>query len=137
MIKKILIILGGKNLKKAGAIISLVSSIIAVLIGFITLFFGGLGTALETEGASTVTNLGWGGVFLSFILIVISAAAISAKSKKLPVAIIVLSIITAIFGGTFVAIFMVLCLLGGILNFVGIRGELKESENELPMKENS
>jgi uncharacterized membrane protein len=102
-------------LKKAGAIISLVSSIIAVLMGFITLFFGGLGTALEAEGASTVTNLGWGGVFLSFILIVISAAAISAKSKKLPVAIIVLSLITAIFGGTFVAIFMVLCLLGAFL----------------------
>lgn len=114
-------------MKKSGAIISLVSSIIAVLMGFVTLFIGGFGAAFEAEGASTVANLGWGGIFLSFLLIVFSSVAITAESKKPAIFIIILSIVTAIFGGTLVAIFMALCLLGGILSLIGVHNELKKS----------
>ena len=108
-------------MRKAGGIISLVASCVSVLMAFITLFVGGVGGAFDAEGAGTVTGLGWAGLFLSFILIVLSALVITSPSKRTAIAIIILAIVTAISGGTLVAIFMVLTLLGGILAFFGIK----------------
>ena len=102
-------------MKKAGGIIGVVAGTLGVIAAFITLFMGGVGAALEAEGASTVVGLGWAGVFCSFLVIGLSAATIAAKGKLSAWLLVVVSIITAIVGGTIVAIFMALALLGGIL----------------------
>ena len=85
---------------------------------FVTLGFGGLGSALGGEGADTIIGLGWAGVFLTFAIIVFAVVSMFAKSK-FPSANIALALITTIAGGTFVAIFMV-ALVGGILALVGV-----------------
>ncbi len=117
-------------MKIGGGIISLLAGLISVVMGFITLAFGGFGSAIGGEGAETIVGMGWAGIFLSFILIGFSVAMIVAKSKKPAVITAVLSIITAIAGGTFVAIFMVLSLIGAFINYLGVNGELKTRELE-------
>ncbi len=113
-------------MKKGGGILVIVAGSLSVFMGFITLVVGGIGGALEAEGAETVVNLGWGGVFLSFVIIVLGIATISAKSIIPPLLVLVFSIVTAIAGGSLVAIFMVLSFLGGILGVIGSRQENKE-----------
>ena len=70
---------------------------------------------METEGAETVVGLGWAGLFLSFVVIVLGAAVIAAKGRLPIYLLLVCSLAAAIFGGTFVAVVMSLAILGGIL----------------------
>lgn len=114
-------------MKKGGGILVIVAGSISVIMGFITLFIGGIGGALGAEGAETVVGLGWGGVFLSFLIICLGVAAMFGKTVFTPLLVILFSVITAISGGALVAIFMVLSLLGGLLAFLGVRQERKES----------
>ncbi len=114
-----------QELRKTGGIVSLIGSILAVFAAVGTLFIGGCGSALEAEGASTIIGLGWVGLILSFVLIVFSVMMISSPSTSKAIWIIVLSIAAAIFGGTFVAICMILSLVGGILAYVGSKQELQ------------
>jgi hypothetical protein len=65
-------------MKKAGGIISLVAGIFGVIAAVFTLFVGGVGGALEAEGAGTVVGLGWGGIAFSFLTIVLGAVAMAA-----------------------------------------------------------
>lgn len=102
-------------MKKAGGIIGVVAGTLGVIAAFITLFMGGVGAALEAEGASTVVGLGWAGVFCSFLVIGLGAATIAAKGKLSAWLLVVVSLVTAVVGGLIVAIFMALALLGGIL----------------------
>lgn len=106
---------------KAGGIIALIAGIFAVLAAIVTLLFGGLGGALQAEGAETVVGLGWGGMLFSFLVIVSGAVSMSATSKKPGIFLVIFSILGAILGGTIVAIFMVLSLIGGIINLIGVK----------------
>lgn len=102
-------------MRKAGGIIALIAGIFAVFAAGFTLFTGGLGAAFEAEGADTIVLLGWGGVLFSFLTIVLGAVAIGAKGRIPGVLIVVCAIAGAILGGTFVAIFMALAGIGGLL----------------------
>ena len=106
-------------MKKAGGIIALIAGIFALFAAGFTLFFGGLGSAFDAEGADTVIGLGWGGVLFSFITIILGAVAISAKGRVAGILLIASSpsVLGAILGGTFVAIFMGLALVGGIIEY--------------------
>ena len=106
-------------MKKAGGIIAIIAGIFALFAAGFTLFFGGLSSAFDAEGADTVIGLGWGGVLFSFIIIILGAVAISAKGRVAGILLIVSSLLGAILGGTFVAIFMGLALVGGILSTLG------------------
>jgi hypothetical protein len=108
-------------MQKAGGIIALVAGIFGVMAAFFTLLIGGMGAAFEAEGSSTVVGLGWGGVLFSFATIVLGAVAISAKSRIPGALLIISSVCGAILGGTFVAIFMVLAFIGGILATIGVK----------------
>lgn len=108
-------------MQKAGGIIALVAGVFGVLAALATLMIGGAGSAFDAEGASTVVGLGWGGVFFSFLVIVLGAVAISAKSRKPGAMLIAGSLLGMILGGTLVALFMLLSLVGGILAVVGIK----------------
>ena len=113
-------------MKIAGGIIALIAGLFGVVMAFVTLGVGGLGAAFGGEGAETVIGLGWAGVFLTFAIIAFSVASMFAKSTIPAVAVIILSLITAIAGGTLVAIFMVLALIGGIMALVGVKKEVKQ-----------
>ena len=102
-------------MRKAGGIVALIAGIFSVLAAGFTLFTGGVGSALEAEGADTVIILGWGGLLFAFLIIVLGAVTISAKGRVPGVLLIICAIAGAVLGGTMVAIFMVLAGLGGIL----------------------
>ena len=102
-------------MRKAGGIIALVAGILSVFAAIFTLFVGGIGGALEAEGAETVIGLGWGGVFFSFMVIVLGAVIIGRQGKFSCILLMVSAIAGAVLGGTIVAIFMALALMGGII----------------------
>jgi len=106
-------------MRKAGGIIALIAGIFGVLAAGVTLFIGGAGGAFEADGADTVILLGWGGVLFSFLTIVLGAVCMGANSKIPGVLLILCSVAGAILGGTFVALFMVLAFIGGILSLFG------------------
>jgi hypothetical protein len=108
-------------MKTAGGVIALIAGIFGVIAAGATLLVGGLGSAFEAEGANTVIGLGWGGVLFSFLTIILGAIAIGVKSKIPGILLVISSIAGAILGGTLVAIFMVLALIGGILAIIGAR----------------
>ena len=111
-------------MRKAGGIVALVAGIFAVVAALFTLLAGGIAGAVEAEGAETVIFLGWGGVLFAFLTIVLGAVSIGAKGRIPGVLLIVCSIAGAILGGTFVAIFMGLAALGGILAVIPARERL-------------
>jgi hypothetical protein len=108
-------------MQKAGGIIALVAGIFGVVAALFTLLVGGMAGAFEAEGASTVIGLGWGGVLFSFATIVLGAVAMSAKSRIPGALLIISSVCGAILGGTFVALFMVLAFIGGVLATIGVK----------------
>ena len=107
-------------MQKAGGIIAIVAGVFGVVMAFITLLVGGIGSAFEAKEASTVVNLGWGGVFFSFLVIVLGAVSIGTRKIAVGISLILSSIAGAILGGVLVAIFMVLALVAGIFVTIGI-----------------
>lgn len=108
-------------MKKAGGIIALIAGIFGVIAAFVTLMIGGVGSAAAIKDAQTVVMLGWGGVAFSFLTIVLGAVAMNAASRWPGILLIVCAIAGAILGGSIVAIFMVLALVGGVLALFGKR----------------
>ena len=102
-------------MKKSGGIVALIAGIFGVIAAVVTLFTGGIASAFEAEGAEVVVLLGWGGVAFSFLVIILGAVAIGAKGKIPGILLIICSIAGAALGGTIVAVFMALSLIGGIL----------------------
>lgn len=107
-------------MSKAGGIIGIIAGIFGFIAAIVTLFLGGLSSAFESEGASTVVGLGWGGVLFSFLAIVFGAVAIT-RPKGAGIGLIIVSILGAILGGTLVAIAMALSFIGGILAVIGAK----------------
>jgi len=58
---------------KAGGIIALIAGIFGVI--------GGVGSALDGEGAETVIGLGWGGVLFSFLVIIFGVVSLMQNQK--------------------------------------------------------
>ena len=48
-------------------VLGLIGGIFGILCAFIALFIGGLGSALDADGANTLIGLGWGSVLLSIV----------------------------------------------------------------------
>lgn len=106
-------------MQKAGGIIALIAGILALFAAGVTLIFGGLGSAFDAEGADTAISLGWGGILFSFTTIILGTVSIWAKTKVAGILLIISTIMGTILGGTFVAIFMIPALIGGILTAIG------------------
>lgn len=105
-------------MNKAGGIIAMVAGVFAVIGAIVTLMVGGLGSAFKANDADIVVALGWGGIAFSFLVIMFGAVALF-KPKGAGIGLIVCSLGGAILGGTIVAVFMVLSLIGGIVCVVG------------------
>ncbi len=108
-------------MQKAGGICGLIGGIFGVLAALMTLIVGGVGAAVDADGANSVIGLGWGGVLFSFLAIIFGAVAMGAKSKTPGALLMVSSILGIILGGTLVAIFMVLSFIGGLLATIGTK----------------
>lgn len=108
-------------MQKAGGIIALIAGVFGVFSAGVTLMVGGVGAAFKADGAHTVVGLGWGGVGFSFLVIVLGAVATSSSSRTPGLLLILASIFGMVLGGTLVAVFMVLALIGGILAISGSR----------------
>lgn len=116
-------------MSKSGGIIGIIAGIFGFIAAIVTLFAGGLGSAFEAEGADTVVSLGWGGFLFSCLVIVLGALAI-ARMKGAGIGLIIVSILGIIFGGTLVAICMILSLIGGILVVAGAKSVQSASSSE-------
>ncbi len=110
-------------MKKAGGILGLIGGVFGVFAAIFTLFFGGLASAFSANGASTVVVLAWGGLAFSFLAIIFAAVCLGAQSRWPAAMLTAGSVLGAIFGGTFVALCMVLSLVGGVLALAGTRSE--------------
>jgi hypothetical protein len=108
-------------MQKAGGIVALISGIFATMAAVFTLFVGGVGAAFKADSASTIVWLGWGGIGFSFFVIILGAIAMGASSRVPGVLLILASIAGAILGGTFVAVCLVLALIGGTLATFGVK----------------
>src|ERR1019366_6459372 len=82
----------GSAVSKAGGIIGIIAGIFGFIAAVITLFVGGMGSAFNAAGATTVVGLGWGGILFSFLAIVFSAIAI-ARPKGAGIGLIIVSIL--------------------------------------------
>jgi len=103
------------NMRNAGGLVALIGGIFGVIAALVTILIGGAGAVFEVSNANTVIGLGFGGILFSFLTIILGAVAMKVKSKTTGTLIIVSAILGMILGGTFVAIFMILPLIGGIL----------------------
>ena len=111
-------------MKKASGIIGIIGGILGFIAAIFTLMAGGFVGALESasgggDAGSTIVQFGWLGVLAAFLTIIFSALMFNAKSKLMPILLLASSIVGAIFGGTFVAVCMVLCIIAGIIGFIG------------------
>jgi hypothetical protein len=103
----------------AGGVIALIGSVFGVIAALITLSIGGVGAAFNAHDAGTVVALGYGGVFFSFVGIVLGAVATGVRRRLPGMLLVVCALAGAILGGTFVAVCMLLVLIGGILAWIG------------------
>jgi hypothetical protein len=110
-------------MKKAGGIIAIIAGIFGVIAAVATLLIGGMGSALGGDGATAVIGLGWGGIIFSFIVIVMGAICIGTRGKAPSIILIIASVCGIVLGGTFVAVFMVLSLIAGVLVLLGVSRE--------------
>jgi Zn-dependent protease len=106
-------------MRKAGGIIALIAGVFSVLAALFTLLIGGTASAFEAANGQQVVMLGWGGLLFSFLIIVLGAVTMGAQSRKPALLLILCSIAGAILGGTLVALFMALALMGGVLGLFG------------------
>jgi len=121
-------------MKKAGSILTLLGSIFGMLAAIFTLFFGGVGAALGGEGAAGIMAMGLFGILLSITLFVLSILSFSCKDDKIPIVMLILSVANIIVGGTFVAVCMVINVVGAILLVVAIRKEMTAQNPDATQK---
>jgi hypothetical protein len=120
-------------MQKSGGIIALIGGVFGTIAALFTLLAGGLvaglegasaslsDTAVDSSASSQIAVFGAMGLLFAFLTIIFGAIAINAKSKKPGIILILCSVIGAITGGTFVAVCMVLTLVGGVLSTLGVK----------------
>ena len=102
-------------MRKTGPIIAIIAGIFGVLAAVLTLALGAVGNFFRLENASLVVWFGWGGLVFSFATIILGAMCINARSR-IPALLLVMSAIAGcVLGGTYVAVFMGVAVIGGML----------------------
>lgn len=125
----------------AGGILALIASIGGTIAGLITLFLGAaakvVGDYTTAHGGvsgtdyiqagqvarqgATIMGLGWLGVLASFLALVLGIVILCGKGQIPAWMLLVSAILGIVFGGTLVAFFMVLAVLGAIFALMGGR----------------
>lgn len=112
-------------MNKAGGIVGIIAGVLGIFAALATLLMGGIGAAFQAEGANTVVGFGWGGVLFSFLAIIFAAVAMSRPVGG-GIGLVATSILGIVLGGTLVALFMALALVGGVLALFGAKGHAQK-----------
>ncbi|CAM4365209.1 DUF4064 domain-containing protein [Bacillus albus] len=107
--------------RTAEFVLGLIGGIFGILCAFIALFIGGLGSALEADGANTVIGLGWGAVALS-VLGIIGSVMVRSKAKVGGIMMTVAAI------GGFICISLIYLLPGVLLLIGGLMGIFRKDK---------
>lgn len=107
--------------RTAEFVLGLIGGIFGILCAFIALFIGGLGSALEADGANTVIGLGWGAVGLS-ILGIVGSVMVRGKAKVGGIMMTVAAI------GGFICISAIYLLPGVLLLIGGLMGIFRKDK---------
>lgn len=99
---------------KAGGIIALIAGVLGIVAGFFTLFVGGIGSAFEAQEADSILNLAWVGIAAA-MLVVIGGGVSLARPRGGGMAVVFVSVVGIVYGGSLVAICLALALIGGSL----------------------
>lgn len=102
-------------MRKSGGIVALIAGLLGFIAAVFTLVVGGIGSNFNADAGDTIIGLGWSGMLICFLIIVLGAVAMNAKTFIPGILIIVSSVFGAIYGGTLVAVLMMLALVGGVL----------------------
>lgn len=114
-------------MKKAGAIISLVTGVFCIILATITIYNGVTSVAFSLDYflesligqlgliAGVTSGIGWGRVVFSLLVILFSTLAISAKGRIPGVLLIISSFFGFISSGDLIAVLMVPAFIGGFL----------------------
>lgn len=106
--------------KKTGGIISLIGALFGIFAVGITGCFGvveSVGTELVGKKENTLLWMSLVGIIGSISLIVLSVKLMNTNNKRIPIAVMVVSIISGIGGGTLLLVFMILSFIGGIIGY--------------------
>ena len=109
-------------MKTASLILGIIGGIFGLIGATFALFIGGLGGALEAEGASQIVGLGWFG-FLFAILGIVAGAIAIAKPKIAGILMLVAGIGGIISISAAFAPASILLMVAGILALVGSRSK--------------
>ncbi|WP_142319119.1 DUF4064 domain-containing protein, partial [Bacillus cereus] len=101
--------------------LGLIGGIFGILCAFIALFIGGLGSALEADGANTVIGLGWGAVALS-VLGIVGSVMVRSKAKVGGIMMTIAAI------GGFICISLIYLLPGVLLLIGGLMGVFRKDK---------
>ncbi|HDX9614390.1 TPA: DUF4064 domain-containing protein [Bacillus toyonensis] len=107
--------------RTAEFVLGLIGGIFGILCAFIALFIGGLGSALEADGANTVIGLGWGAVAL-FVLGIVGSVMVRSKAKVGGIIMTVAAI------GGFICISLIYLLPGVLLLISGLMGIFRKDK---------
>ncbi|MDG0918404.1 DUF4064 domain-containing protein [Bacillus paranthracis] len=107
--------------RTAEFVLGLIGGIFGILCAFIALFIGGLGSALEADGANTVIGLGWGAVGLS-VLGIVGSVMVRSKAKAGGIMMTVAAI------GGFICISLIYLLPGVLLLIGGLMGIFRKGK---------
>lgn len=107
--------------RTAEFVLGLIGGILGILCAFIALFIGGLGSALEADGANTVIGLGWGAVGLS-VLGIVGSVMVRSKAKVGGIMMTVAAI------GGFICISLIYLLPGVLLLIGGLMGIFRKDK---------
>ncbi|MDI6679453.1 hypothetical protein CBR56_29205 [Bacillus thuringiensis] len=107
--------------RTAEFVLGLIGGIFGILCAFIALFIGGLGSALEADGANTVIGLGWGAVALS-VLGIVGSVMVRSKAKVGGIMMTIAAI------GGFICISLIYLLPGVLLLIGGLMGIFRKDK---------
>ncbi|PHE53920.1 hypothetical protein COF68_33725, partial [Bacillus toyonensis] len=66
--------------RTAEFVLGLIGGIFGIICAFVALLIGGMGAAVEADGANTIIGLGWGAVALS-VLGIVGSVMVRSKAK--------------------------------------------------------
>jgi len=107
-------------MRKAGALTALIAGILGLVAGIGILFLGGMvGTPEPDRAQEVIYWLGWGGIAVSLIVIVLGAISFKTRSRLSAILLMVAAAIGAVFGSGPISIFMSVAFVGGIVALFG------------------
>ena len=105
--------------RKAGGIVAVVAGIGGILTSAINLKLSGWDTIIALEHATRDDRLTWGGLMFAFWVIVLGATAIEASARLPGILVMISALVAGISGETFLAPFMAVAFVGGMLSVFG------------------